>query len=118
MFNVEFRTKKKIFIHEINQVTLKTLMFSRISSNGYMPLFWCDGILYSYALINNVALGTKEFIINDILHISFIDFTQMKKYTKELETPDSVSRKIPVIDESEYELHRSIVAAIKKAYHI
>jgi hypothetical protein len=112
---ISFSPIQELVIHEALCVQIDDLMRERITPAGSMPIYWCDGIGFSFS-----SLPMSDDIIADYmkgkLHWAEIHYAKMNSYTPVIELNDpnfQTSLKIRVIDTSSSALHRELVSWLK-----
>ncbi|MEM3781422.1 MAG: hypothetical protein QXT43_00465 [Candidatus Micrarchaeaceae archaeon] len=117
MVKISFAPIKELVVHEAVEMGKDDLIRERITPAGNMPLYWCDGVLFSFS-----SLPMTDAIIEDYLsgriHWLEVHFTKMPKYA-EIISLDSDEYKttmsVRVIDTSKSLLHKEFVAWLKNA---
>lgn len=111
MVKVTFSQATELVIHEVVEVTKDDLLLERITPAGNMPLYWCNGVLFSFSSVPMTDLIVKEYLAGRI-HWLEVHFTKMDKYTPVItfESPEYRSTmNVKVIDTSASELHREFI---------
>jgi len=115
MVKISFAPVKELVVHEVVEMKKEDLIRERITPAGNMPLYWCDGIIFSFS-----SLPMTDAIVNDYLsgkiHWLEVHFARMPKYTEviSLEAEEyKATMNVRVIDTSASLLHREFVAWLK-----
>ncbi|MGC8651728.1 MAG: hypothetical protein ACP5UH_00540 [Candidatus Micrarchaeia archaeon] len=115
MIKISYSPINELVVHEAVRLELDDLLRERITPSGNMPLYWCDGILFTF---NSPPL-TKDIMhdyLNGKIHWMEVHYTDMKKYDPVLELNDEQYKailKIRVIDTSKSALHAEFVKWLK-----
>jgi hypothetical protein len=48
MVRISFSPINELVVHEVVKVSMDDLMRERITPSGTMPLYWCNGLLFSF----------------------------------------------------------------------
>ncbi|MEM3841118.1 MAG: hypothetical protein QXN59_00260 [Candidatus Micrarchaeaceae archaeon] len=111
MVNVVFSPIKELIIHEIVNVDFGDLIRERVTPSGNMPLYWCDGILFSFSSIPVSEDTIKEYIEGRV-HWAEVHYVEMGEYMPIVTLEDSQyqgSLNVRVIDTSKSNLHKAFV---------
>ncbi len=110
-----FSPAAELVIHEVVEVTKDDLLLERITPQGNMPLYWCDGTLFSFSSVPMTEEIVKEYLKGRI-HWLEVHYTKMDKYTPVI-TFESAEYKstmsVKIIDTSMSELHREFIKWLK-----
>ena len=115
MVKVTFSPIEELVVHETVEVGMDDLMRERITPAGNMPLYWCEGILFSFS-----SLPMTEDVVRDYLkgrvHWLEAHYTKMPQYkpviTMEAEEYKA-SMSVRVIDTEKSAVHREFVKWLK-----
>ncbi len=115
MVKITFAPIKELVVHEVVEMGRDDLIRERITPAGNMPLYWCDGILFSFS-----SLPMTDAIVDDYLngriHWLEVHFAKMPKYTEviSLEAEEyKATMNVRVIDTSSSQLHKEFIAWLK-----
>jgi hypothetical protein len=115
MVKVTFSPATDLVIHETVEVTKDDLLLERITPQGNLPLYWCNGILFSFSSVPMTEEIVKEYLKGRI-HWLEVHFTKMDRYTPVI-TFESAEYKstmnVKVIDTSTSELHKEFITWLK-----
>ncbi len=106
----------EIVVHEIVPMEYNDLLLERLTPNGNMPLYWCDGVLFSFNSMPLTRDVVKDYLQGKI-HWMEIHFTGMDNYKPIVEYYDNdfkTTQKIRVFDTSRSLLHRKLIAWLKE----
>ncbi len=115
MVDITYSPLKSLVIHEILEVDLDSIMRERVTPAGTMPLYWCDGILFSFSSLPMTDDVVKDYLLGKI-HWSEVHFSRLDKFSQILslnEEEYKTEMKIRVIDTSVSQLHRDFVKWLK-----
>ncbi len=105
-----FAPIRELVIHEIVEVTRDDLIKERITPNGNMPLYWCNGMLFSFSSLPLTEEVVKDYMRGTI-HWMEVHFTKMQSYQPMLSLSDEeykTTMNVRVIDTSKSELHKKL----------
>ncbi|MGI0100810.1 MAG: hypothetical protein ACREBH_03805 [Candidatus Micrarchaeaceae archaeon] len=115
MVKISYSPIKELVVHEAVKVDFDDLMRGRITPAGNMPLYWCDGVVFSF---NSMPMSRD--IIRDYLqgtiHWMEVHYSDMKKYEPVLELNDEQYKAtihVRVIDTSRSSLHNEMIKWLK-----
>jgi hypothetical protein len=116
MVKVTYAPIKELIVHEAVELTMEDLMRERITPSGNMPLYWNNGVVFSFSSIPMTNMMTKEYLEGKI-HWAEAHYTLMKNYAPIAELRDEhygATQKIRVIDTSKFSvLHNEFVKWLK-----
>ncbi|MCL5007644.1 MAG: hypothetical protein M1562_00090 [Candidatus Marsarchaeota archaeon] len=116
MVNIKFAPIENVIVHEVVKVQLEDLLRERITPAGSMPLYWCDGVLFSFSS----APMTKKIVddyLDGTIHWMEVHYTEMRGYSPIMDLKDENyggTAKVRVIDTSNSELHQDFARWLKK----
>ena len=103
MVDVEYQPVKKIIVHEAIKYTFDDFVKMKahtISPNQpVLPVRWCDGVIFTYAGVQQTPELINERVQNGVIHWDFIEFAEMPNYQKVVTHPDTQVQ-LRVIDAS------------------
>ena len=115
MVKITSSPARELVVHEIVEMSKDDLLRERVTPAGNMPLYWCDGILFSFSSLPMNDDLVKEYL-NGKIHWLEVHFTKMQQH-KEIISFDSEEYKatmnIRVIDTSSSQLHRDFIKWLK-----
>ncbi len=119
MVKISYAPIQELVVHEVVESPMDDLLRERIMPAGVMPLYWCDGILFSFTSVP-MSRKTIDDYLEGKIHWMEVHFCKMKDYKPVLELTDEHYRssepmKIRVIDTSKSSLHAEFVKWLKKA---
>lgn len=106
---------KEVVVHEFIQIDLDDLMRSRITPQGNMPLYWCDGILFTFTSMPWTRDVVRDYLEGKI-HWIEVTFTKLDKYQEVLTLNDEhykAEMKIRVIDTRKSQVHKDFTKWLK-----
>lgn len=115
MVKITFSPATELVVHEVVEVTKDDLLLERITPAGNMPLYWCNGILFSFSSVPMTDEVMKEYLKGKI-HWLEVHFTRMEKHVPVIsfESPEYKSTmNVKIIDTSASELHKEFIAWLK-----
>lgn len=115
MIKVTYSPLKEVVVHECIAVGQEDLLRERIMPAGTMPLYWCNGILFTFS-----SMPWTRDIIRDYLdgriHWAEVHYSRMDRYNPVLELNDEnykAQLKVRVIDTSKSLLHSNFIKWLK-----
>ncbi len=117
MVKITFAPIKELVIHETVKVERDDLLRGRITPQGNMPLYWCDGILFSFNSMPMTRDLVKEYL-DGVIHWMEIHYCEMKNYQEIIELNDEQYKaimRIRVLDTSKSALHTDFVKWLKSS---
>ena len=102
-------------VHEVVNVAYEDLFRGRVTPAGNMPLYWCDGILFSFSSMPMTKDLVKDYLQGTI-HWMEVHYCKMDRYSEVLELNDDqykATMKLRVLDTSKSSLHSDFVKWLK-----
>jgi len=115
MVKIIFSPASELIIHEAVEMTKDDLLLERITPAGNMPLYWCNGILFSFSSVPMTDDIVREYLKGKI-HWLEVHFSRMEKYVPVISFESAEYRStmnVKVIDTSASELHREFIKWLK-----
>ncbi len=116
MVKISFAPIKEIVVHEHIMVMLDDLLRSRITPAGAVPLYWCNGVLFTFSSLPWTRDVIKDYLEGKI-HWMEVQYTRMDKYKPIMELKDENfgprAQSIRVIDTSASNLHLEFTKWLK-----
>lgn len=115
MVKIVYSPIKELVVHEVISIDLEDLLRNRITPAGNMPLYWCNGILFSF---NSVPM-TKDLVkdyLQGVIHWMEVHYYMMDEYKPVLTLDDEqykATMHIRVLDTSKSSLHNEFVEWLK-----
>lgn len=115
MVKITYSPIKEVVVHEAVSVDFEDLMRSRVTPAGNMPLYWCDGILFSF---NSMPM-TKDIVreyVQGTIHWMEVHYCKMDSYEQVVSLTDEqykATMHIRVLDTSKSTLHKDFVKWLK-----
>lgn len=96
MARITYAPAEELIIHEVVEVGSDDLLRERVTPAGTMPLYWCDGILFSFTSLPMTDEVTKDYMKGKI-HWLEVHYARMDSY-------------VPVLslDEEEYKAKMNV----------
>ena len=115
MVKISYAPINELVVHEAVKIDHEDLLRERVTPAGTMPLYWCDGTLFSFTSMPMTDDLVKDYLRGTI-HWMEVHYTEMKKYQPILELNDEeykATMKIRVIDTSRSGLHAEFIKWLK-----
>ena len=115
MVKVTYSPVKELVVHDAVRIEYEDLLRERITPAGNMPLYWCNGLLFSFSSVPMTKDIVKDYLAG-IIHWMEIHYTEMRDYKSVLELNDDNYKalmKIKVIDTSKSALHNDVTKWLK-----
>ncbi|MFI5412866.1 MAG: hypothetical protein ACHQX1_03160 [Candidatus Micrarchaeales archaeon] len=115
MVKITYSPINEVVIHEVIKVDRDDLLRGRITPAGNMPLYWCNGILFTF---NSMPM-TKDLVkdyLKGVIHWMEVHYSEMKNYEPIVELNDEQYKaimRIRVIDTSMSTLHVDAIKWLK-----
>lgn len=115
MIKITYSPAHELIIHEVVELNRDDLLRERITPAGNMPLYWCDGILFSFSSLPMTDDVVRDYLSGRI-HWLEVHFVRMPKHA-EVISFDSEEYKstinVRVIDTGASQLHRELIKWLK-----
>lgn len=115
MVRITYSPIEELVVHEAIEVQKDDLLRERITPSGNMPLYWCNGILFSFSSLPMTDEITRDYLRGKI-HWLEIHFSKEAKYTPVLTLTDEeykATMSIRIIDTSKSQLHVELTKWLK-----
>lgn len=115
MVKISYAPIAELVIHEAVEVQRDDLLRERVTPAGTMPLYWCNGILFSFSSLPMTDEIVKDYLQGKV-HWLEIHFARESKYTPILslnEDEYKATMNIRVIDTSNSSLHTEVANWLK-----
>ncbi len=112
---ITFSPAEELVVHEILEVSKEDLIRERVTPQGNMPLYWCDGILFSFSSLPMTDDVIKDYLKGK-LHWLEVHFARMPKYVDVISFESEeykATMGVRVIDTSPSLLHREFIKWLK-----
>lgn len=117
MATVSYSPIKKIIVHEVVNMELEDLLRERITPAGSMPLYWCDGVIFSFSSAPMVKNILNDYL-NGTIHWMEVHYSAFEEYHPIMELKDENyggTAKVRVINTSKSSsLHNDFISWLKK----
>jgi hypothetical protein len=118
MAKIVYDPLNTLVIHDVVKVSLDDLMRERVIPSGTMPLYWCNGFLFSFASPPMVDEIVKDYMEGKV-HWMEVHYCELTPYQQILDLKDehygSAPIKIRVIDTSRSPLHGEFIKWLKSS---
>lgn len=115
MVKITFSPATELVVHEAVEMSKDDLLLERITPAGNMPLYWCNGIVFSFSSLPMTDDIVKEYLKGRI-HWLEVHFARMERYipviTFESEEYKSTMN-VKVVDTSASGLHKEFIIWLK-----
>ena len=115
MTKITYAPMDELVIHEVIEMTKDDIMRERVTPQGTMPLYWCDGFLFSFSSLPLSEEVTRDYLKGKI-HWLEVHYTKMDKYEPILSLNEEEFKQtmnIRVIDTSISSLHQEFTSWLK-----
>ncbi len=119
MVKISYAPIQELVVHEVIETPMDDLLRERIMPAGTMPLYWCDGVLFSFTSVPMSRKTIEDYLAGRI-HWMEVHYCSMEGYKPVLELSDEhyssqSTMKIMVIDTSKSSLHGEFIRWLKKS---
>jgi len=117
LVKISFAPIKELVVHDVDEMSVEDLIRERITPAGNMPLYWCDGILFSFSSLPMTDAVVEDYL-NGKIHWLEVHFTKMPKYTEVISLDAEeykATMNVRVINTSSSVLHREFIAWLKNS---
>lgn len=115
MVAISYSPIKEVIVHEFIAMDMDDLLRSRITPAGNYPLYWCDGILFTFNSMPWTRDIVKDYLVGKV-HWSEVQFTKLDKYSPVMTLNDDnykAEMKIKIIDTTKSAVHRDFAKWLK-----
>lgn len=115
MVKIIFSPAAELVIHEAVEMKKDDLLLERITPAGNMPLYWCNGIIFSFSSLPMTDDIVKEYLKGRI-HWLEVHFARMDKYVPVISWESQEYKStmnVRVIDTSSSAFHNEFIAWLK-----
>lgn len=115
MVKISHSPIKELIVHEVVRIDYEDLMRERITPQANMPLYWCDGMVFSFTSMPMTRDLVKDYL-NGTIHWMEVHYAEMKKYEPIVELNDEqykATMRMRVIDTSRSALHSDFIKWLK-----
>ncbi len=116
MVDIIYDPINTLVVHDVAKVAMEDLLRERITPGVTLPLYWCNGVLFSFASAPMAEEIVKDYFKGKI-HWMEVHYAEMKDYKPVLELDDehyNGKMTIRVIDTAGSQLHKDFVSWLKK----
>jgi hypothetical protein len=115
MVKITFSPATELVVHDIAYIELDDLLRERVTPAGTIPLYWCNGIVFSFT-----SLPLTDEVVRDYMHGRLhwleVHFSAMPKYTEILKLNEEeykAAMSVRIIDTSKSGLHNELTRWLK-----
>jgi hypothetical protein len=115
MVKIVYAPSDELIVHDVIRLDKDDMLRRNITPNGNMPLYWCDGILYSFA-----SPPITEQVVSELLkgriHWLEVQFHVMEGYVPMLSLNEDEYKSVMnfrVINTSNLQLHKEFIRWLK-----
>ncbi len=115
MVKITYSPLEELIVHDAFEVDRDDLLRERVTPTVTMPLYWCNGILFSFSSLPMTDEVVRDYLRGKI-HWLEVHFTNSEKYTPVMTLNDEeykATMSIRVIDTSRSLLHREFTKWLK-----
>ena len=115
MVNISYSPATELVIHEIIEVTKDDLLRERVTPAGTIPLYWSNGLLFSFSSLPMTDEIVKDYLRGRI-HWLEVHFARMEKYEPVLSISDEEYKgtmNVRIINTSGSQLHKEFTKWLK-----
>lgn len=115
MVKISFEPAGELVIHEIVSVSQMDLLRERVTPAGTMPLYWANGVLFSFSSLPLTDDVVKDYMKGKI-HWLEVHYAKMDKYVPVMalsEEEYKTSMNVRIIDTSASKLHKDFSEWLK-----
>ncbi len=115
MVKISFEPAGELVIHEVVSVGQMDLLRERVTPAGTMPLYWCDGVLFSFSSLPMTDDVVRDYMKGKI-HWLEVHFSRMEEYKPIMalnEEEYKASMNVRIIDTSNSKLHKDFTTWLK-----
>ncbi len=115
MAKITYSPIEELVIHEVLEVSRDDLLRSRVTPQGTMPLYWCNGLLFSFSSLPMSEDVTKDYLKGRI-HWVEVQYAKMDNYVPVLslnEEEYKATMNVRIIDTSFSKLHQEFAVWLK-----
>ena len=115
MVRISYSPIEEIIVHDVVEVASEDLLRERVTPAGTMPLYWCDGILFTFSSLPMTDEVVRDYLRGKV-HWLEAHFAKVEKYTPIMslsEEEDKTTMNIRIIDTSKSGVHKEFVKWLK-----
>lgn len=117
MVRITFEPTNEIVIHDIVAVEIEDLLRERVTPAGTMPLYWCNGVLFSFSSLPLTEEVVKDYMRGK-LHWLEVHYAKMPQYKPVLQLNEDeykTALNVRIIDTSKSPVHSELTKWIKSS---
>ena len=115
MPKITYLPPQELIVHDIFDLEREEMLRANVTPNGNLPLYWCDGVLYSFS-----SPPATEEVISEILkgkiHWLEVRYSKMEKFTDILKLSEDeykATMNFRVIKTEKFALHKEFIKWLK-----
>ncbi len=115
MVRITFEPTNEVVIHDVVSVGVDDLLRERVTPAGTMPLYWCNGILFSFSSLPLTDEIVKDYVRGKI-HWLEVHYTKMPDYKPVLSLNEEEYKgtvNVRIIDTSRSNVHSDLTKWLK-----
>jgi hypothetical protein len=115
MVKITYEPANELVLHDLMSVDKDDILRSRVTPAGTMPLFWCDGILFTFSSPPFTDDVVKDYLKGKI-HWIEMQYTKMDSYVPVLQLSEEeykTQMNVRIIDTTKSKLHRELIKWLK-----
>ncbi len=116
MAKITYSPVTELVVHEAVEVSKDDLLRERVTPAGTMPLYWCNGILFSFTSVPMTDEIVKDYLRGRI-HWLEVHYSREESYSPVLSLSEEeykATMNIRIIDTSKSSLHREFIKWLKE----
>ncbi|MGI0141106.1 MAG: hypothetical protein ACREBF_00430 [Candidatus Micrarchaeales archaeon] len=115
MAKISYLPTQELIVHDVISLQKEDMLRANVTPNGNMPLYWCDGMLYSFS-----SPPATEEVIADMLkgriHWLEVRYSKMEKFQSMLslnEEEYKATMNFRIISTDKFDLHKEFIKWLK-----
>jgi hypothetical protein len=115
MTKITYAPMDELVIHEVIEMTKDDIMRERVTPQGTMPLYWCDGFLFSFSSLPMTDDVIKDYL-RGRLHWLEVHYTRMDRFVPILSLDEEeykAKMNIRIIDTTFSQIHKDFAKWLK-----
>ena len=115
MVSINYMPADKLVIHEVVEVSREDLLRERVTPAGTIPLYWSNGIIFSFSSLPMTDEVVKDYLKGTI-HWLEVHFAKMEEFEPVLSISDEEYKgtmSVRIIDTSGSQLHKEFTKWLK-----
>jgi hypothetical protein len=115
MVKISYAPTEELVVHDLIEIPLDDMLRGRVTPAGIMPLYWCNGILFTSSSLPLTEDVTKEYLRGRI-HWLEVQYARMPEYKPVLSLHDDEYKStinVRVINTDVSNMHQAFVKWLK-----